>query len=53
MTDWNAEWAGVSAALAGLDMAMPDGRSFWGNNFTKAFTNGSVGVSRLDDMATR
>jgi hypothetical protein len=34
-------------------MAMPDGESFWGNNFTAAFTNGSVPMSRLNDMATR
>ncbi|KAJ5183378.1 hypothetical protein N7492_000994 [Penicillium capsulatum] len=53
VTDWNAQHAGVAAALAGLDVAMPNGRSFWGNNFTQAFTNGSVKVSRLDDMATR
>lgn len=53
MTDWNAQHAGVAAALAGLDVAMPNGRGFWGDNFTTAFTNGSVEVSRLDDMATR
>ncbi|OOQ86351.1 putative beta-glucosidase M [Penicillium brasilianum] len=53
VSDWDAQHAGVSAALAGLDMAMPDGQTFWGNNFTEAFTNGSVPVSRLDDMATR
>ncbi|GLI82014.1 hypothetical protein PoHVEF18_010414 [Penicillium ochrochloron] len=53
VTDWDAQHSGVAAALAGLDMAMPDGQSFWGNNFTEAFTNGSVPVSRLDDMATR
>ncbi|KAJ5579314.1 hypothetical protein N7450_008181 [Penicillium hetheringtonii] len=53
VTDWNAQHAGVAAALAGLDMAMPDGQSFWGNNFTEAFTNGSVPESRLDDMAIR
>ncbi|KAJ5477490.1 hypothetical protein N7539_007634 [Penicillium diatomitis] len=53
VTDWTAQHAGVGAALAGLDMAMPDGASFWGNNFTEAFTNGSVPMTRLDDMATR
>jgi beta-glucosidase len=53
VTDWDAQHSGVAAALAGLDMAMPDGQSFWGNNFTEAFNNGSVPVSRLDDMATR
>ncbi|KAJ5085989.1 hypothetical protein N7532_010760 [Penicillium argentinense] len=53
VTDWNAQHSGVAAALAGLDMAMPDGQSFWGNNFTEAINNGSVSESRLDDMATR
>ncbi|KAJ5586825.1 uncharacterized protein N7459_002590 [Penicillium hispanicum] len=53
VTDWDAQHSGVAAALAGLDMAMPDGQSFWGDNFTQAITNGSVPVSRLDDMATR
>jgi beta-glucosidase len=53
VTDWLAQHSGVASALAGLDMAMPDGESFWGNNFTSAFTNGSVSMSRLDDMATR
>ncbi|KAJ5808438.1 hypothetical protein N7474_009707 [Penicillium riverlandense] len=53
VTDWFAQHSGVAAALAGLDMAMPDGESFWGNNFTEAIANGSVPVSRLDDMATR
>lgn len=53
MTDWDAQHSGVAAAQAGLDMAMPDGQSFWGNNFTEAITNGSVPESRLTDMATR
>jgi beta-glucosidase len=43
----------VAAAQAGLDMAMPNGLSFWGANFTEAITNGSVAESRLNDMATR
>jgi beta-glucosidase len=53
VTDWFAQHSGVAAAQAGLDMAMPDGQSFWGNNFTEAITNGSVPESRLTDMATR
>ncbi|KAJ5606519.1 hypothetical protein N7510_009300 [Penicillium lagena] len=53
VTDWDAQHSGVASALAGLDMAMPNGLSFWGNKFTEAITNGSVPVSRLDDMATR
>jgi beta-glucosidase len=53
VTDWYGQHSGVAAANSGLDMAMPDGETFWGNNFTEAFKNGSVSVSRLDDMATR
>ena len=53
VTDWGALHTGTAAALAGLDMAMPNGQSFWGSNFTEAYLNGSVPESRLDDMATR
>ncbi|KAJ5278824.1 hypothetical protein N7478_004196 [Penicillium angulare] len=53
VTDWYGQHSGVGAALAGLDMAMPNGLTFWGPNFTEAVTNGSVPLSRLDDMATR
>lgn len=53
VTDWGAQHTGTAAALAGLDMAMPNGQSFWGPDFTEAFRNGSVPISRLDDMATR
>lgn len=53
VSDWFAQHAGVAAANAGLDMAMPDGESYWGNNFTEAYTNGSVSMTRLDDVATR
>ncbi|KAH8908263.1 glycoside hydrolase family 3 protein [Coniochaeta sp. PMI_546] len=60
MSDWLAQHAGVSTALAGLDMTMPgdglgwkDGHSLWGPQLTKAVLNGSVPVPRLNDMATR
>lgn len=60
MSDWLAQRAGVSTALAGLDMTMPgdglgwqDGKSLWGPQLTRAVLNGSVPVSRLNDMATR
>jgi beta-glucosidase-like glycosyl hydrolase len=60
MSDWLAQRAGVSTALAGLDMTMPgdglgwtDGNSLWGPQLTKAVLNGSVPVSRLNDMVTR
>ncbi|KAL1873993.1 hypothetical protein VTK73DRAFT_644 [Phialemonium thermophilum] len=60
MSDWLAQRSGVSTALAGLDMTMPgdgirwqDGVSLWGPQLTRAVLNGSVPVSRLNDMVTR
>jgi beta-glucosidase len=59
MSDWGAQHAGVSTALAGLDMAMPgdsafdSGDSYWGANMTLAVLNGTLPEWRLDDMATR
>ena len=59
MSDWQAQHAGVSTALAGLDMSMPgdtafdSGQSYWGANLTIAVLNGTVPQWRLDDMVTR
>ncbi|KAG5931510.1 hypothetical protein E4U53_001729 [Claviceps sorghi] len=59
MSDWQAQHAGVSSAVAGLDMAMPgdtvfnSGVSFWGANLTLAVINGTVPAYRIDDMAMR
>ncbi|KAK3377960.1 beta-glucosidase [Podospora didyma] len=53
VTDWGAQHAGVDTALAGLDMAMPTGDTFWGSHLATAIKNGSVPQSRLDDMASR
>lgn len=53
VADWDAQYAGVATALAGLDMAMPNGDKFWGPNLVEAVNNGSVPESRVDDMATR
>jgi len=59
MSDWQAQHAGVSSALAGLDMSMPGdtefntGLSFWGANLTVAVLNGTVPQYRVDDMAMR
>ncbi|KAI5918027.1 glycoside hydrolase superfamily [Camillea tinctor] len=53
VSDWGAQHAGVASALAGLDMVMPSGAAFWGNNLTEAVNNGSVPEARIDDMATR
>lgn len=46
---------GLSSALAGLDVVMPDS-TFWGvdgGNLTLAVNNGSLTEDRVTDMATR
>ncbi|PMB72593.1 putative beta-glucosidase E [Beauveria bassiana] len=60
MSDWLAQQSGVASALAGLDMSMPgdglgwtDGKSLWGPHLSRAVLNGSLPVSRLDDMTLR
>lgn len=59
MSDWSAQLAGVSSAMAGLDMTMPGdtgfdtGLSFWGANLTLAVVNGTVPEWRIDDMVMR
>ncbi|KAK3952685.1 glycosyl hydrolase family 3 N terminal domain-containing protein [Pseudoneurospora amorphoporcata] len=60
MSDWLAQRAGVSTALAGLDMTMPgdglgwaNGESLWGKELSRAVLNGSIPVERMDDMVTR
>lgn len=53
VSDWGAQHSGVGSALAGLDMVMPSATAFWGDKLAEAVNNGSVPVSRLDDMATR
>ncbi|KNG81934.1 hypothetical protein ANOM_009728 [Aspergillus nomiae NRRL 13137] len=50
VSDWNAQHSGVAASIAGLDMAMPDGQKYWGNNFTEAYANGGISVAHLDNM---
>jgi hypothetical protein len=52
--------SGVDSALAGLDMDMPGdtqiplfGNSFWMYELTRSTLNGSVPMTRLNDMATR
>ncbi|KAL1311900.1 hypothetical protein AAFC00_001971 [Neodothiora populina] len=51
-SDWGAQLTGLASANAGLDLAMPDS-IYWGNNLTESVRNGSVALSRLDDMVTR
>lgn len=52
VSDWGAQHAGVATILAGLDMTMPSS-AFWAPGLTTAVQNGSVPMSRIDDMATR
>ena len=59
-SDWLAQRSGVASGLAGLDVSMPGdgliwaaGNSLWGPDLTKAVLNGSLPVSRLNDMVTR
>jgi len=53
VSDWSAQHTGLASATAGLDMVMPLGSTYWGNNLTIAVRNGSLPESRIDDMATR
>ncbi|KAM6512062.1 hypothetical protein FALCPG4_017049 [Fusarium falciforme] len=53
LTDWDAQPSGVNSVLAGLDMAMPTTHYMGVSAFTEAINNGSVPLSRLDDMVTR
>lgn len=53
VSDWFGQHSGVASALAGLDMVMPSGATYWGANLVEAVNNGSVPEVRLDDMATR
>lgn len=58
MSDWGAQESTLSA-MAGLDMSMPgditlgSGNSWWGPNLTAFVENGTIPLSRMDDMATR
>lgn len=59
-SDWLAQRSGVASALAGLDMSMPgdgyawtDGKPYWGSELTRSVLNGSLPLSRLNDMVTR
>jgi beta-glucosidase len=52
LLDWNAIHA-LESANAGLDMVMPLGGHFGGQNLTDAVANGIVSEDRVNDMATR
>lgn len=57
VSDWYAQFGGVSSAIAGLDMAMPGdgavpllGDSYWNYELSTAVLNGTVPLERLNDM---
>ena len=52
MSDWGATHSTIPAALGGLDQQMPDS-SYFGAPLAAAVANGSVPMSRIDDMVTR
>ncbi|CAJ2504169.1 Uu.00g115630.m01.CDS01 [Anthostomella pinea] len=62
-SDWGGTHSGVASIEGGLDMDMPGGigeygqspqaGSFFGKNVTMAVSNGTVDVSRIDDMIMR
>ncbi|KAF4637549.1 hypothetical protein G7Y89_g529 [Cudoniella acicularis] len=64
MSDWGGTHSGLSSIEGGLDMNMPGGlglyglifganSSYFGGNVTTAVNNGTLDVTRLDDMVTR
>ncbi|KAH8657902.1 beta-glucosidase-related glycosidase [Xylariales sp. PMI_506] len=63
MSDWGATHSGVAAIESGQDMNQPGGigdyglywssGTFWGPNVTDAVNNGTLDVTRIDDMVTR
>ncbi|TPX66882.1 hypothetical protein SpCBS45565_g04171 [Spizellomyces sp. 'palustris'] len=59
MTDWWAGMSGRETALGGSDMMMAGEtvwgakESYWGPNLVRMVNDGSVPMSRLDDMVTR
>ncbi|KKY20941.1 putative beta-glucosidase [Phaeomoniella chlamydospora] len=60
MCDWLSQISGVASALSGLDMTMPGdgaipllGLAYWAYGLSTAVLNGSVPLTRLNDMTTR
>jgi beta-glucosidase len=51
-TDWSAPMGGPEAAVAGLDVQMPDG-CYFGPALRHAIAAGDVPLARLDDMVGR
>ncbi len=52
VSDWGATHSTVKAAMAGLDMEMPED-TYFGGALKKAVVDGEVPAARLDDMVQR
>jgi beta-glucosidase len=52
ISDWGATHSTVKAAMAGLDMEMPE-NTYFADALKKAVESGQVPMSRLDDMVHR
>jgi beta-glucosidase len=52
ISDWGATHTAAKAAMAGLDLEMPDG-TWFGDPLKKAVENGEVPMERLNDMVHR
>ncbi|HEX6880071.1 MAG TPA: glycoside hydrolase family 3 C-terminal domain-containing protein, partial [Terriglobales bacterium] len=53
MSDWDATYDGVAAALGGLDLEMPSGRFMNRANLLEAVKSGKVPMSVIDDKVRR
>lgn len=56
VTDWRALHTGVAAIEGGLDMAMPNGSTYWGvggQNIVKMVNNGSIDEFRVTDSKSK
>jgi beta-glucosidase len=53
MSDWDATYDGVAAALGGLDLEMPSGRFMNRQNLLDAVKSGKVPMAVIDDKVRR
>lgn len=53
VSDWDAQQAGDASSHSGLDMVMPNGDKYWGQQLRSDVLNDKVPEARLDDMVHR
>lgn len=53
VSDWGATHSGAASINGGLDMEMPGGDEYFGDQIAKDLESGAYKMSRLDDMITR